>query len=132
LWSVIGEQIARAEAAEAESLRVAKEFVIGEGEAWRIVAEQRARAKAAEAKIAAIEALHVKITRYGNDYYSITQSDYEGDPSGYEDMEPFDLCAECYEVEKLICEECGGDCAIGHRSSWPCPTVAALQESEGE
>ena len=82
-----------------------------------------------DAAVAAIEVtrkLHHKITRYGNDYYSISAESYEDDPSSYDDLEPFDLCAECYEVERLICEECGGDAPIGHRSSWPCPTVAAL------
>ena len=82
-----------------------------------------------DAALAAVEVtrkLHHKITRYGNDYYSISAESYEDDPSSYDDLEPFDLCAECYEVERLICEECGGDAPIGHRSSWPCPTVAAL------
>lgn len=82
-----------------------------------------------DAALAAVEVarkLHHKITRYGNDYYSISAESYEDDPSSYDDLEPFDLCAECYEVERLICEECGGGAPIGHRSSWPCPTVAAL------
>ena len=93
------------------------------------------RAEKAEAErdaaLAAVEVtrkLHHKITRYGNDYYSISAESYEDDPSSYDDLEPFDLCAECYEVERLICEECGGDAPIGHRSSWPCPTIQALED----
>lgn len=84
------------------------------------------------ARIAKVEALHHKITRYGNDMYSISDESYLDDPSSYEDLEPFYLCAECYEVEKLICEECGGDAPIGHRSSWPCPTKRALTEGEND
>ena len=81
---------------------------------------------AALSTIAKVEALHHKITRYGNDMHSISAESYEDDPSSYEDLEPFDLCAECYEVEKMICEECGGDAPIGHRSNYPCPTARAL------
>lgn len=86
----------------------------------------RAERDAALAAVEVTRKLHHKITRYGNDYYSISAESYEDDPSSYDDLEPFDLCAECYEVERLICEECGGGAPIGHRSSWPCPTVAAL------
>lgn len=82
--------------------------------------------RAATEQVATVRNLHHKITRYGNDMYSIHAENYEDDPSSYEDLEPFELCAECYEVEKMICEECGGDAPIGHRSNWPCPTVAAL------
>ena len=91
-----------------------------------MLAEARAEREAAVAAVEVTRKLHHKITRYGNDYYSISAESYEDDPSSYDDLEPFDLCAECYEVERLICEECGGDAPIGHRSSWPCPTVAAL------
>jgi len=91
-----------------------------------IADEARAERDAALAAVEVTRKLHHKITRYGNDYYSISAESYEDDPSSYDDLEPFDLCAECYEVERLICEECGGDAPIGHRSSWPCPTVAAL------
>lgn len=81
---------------------------------------------AALSTIAKVEALHHKITRYGNDMYSISSESYEEEPTSYEDMEPFDICAECYAVEELICEECGGDAPVGHRSNWPCPTARAL------
>lgn len=82
-----------------------------------------------DAALAAVEVtrkLHHKITRYGNEDYSIEAEHFEEDPESYPDLRAFDLCAECYEVERLICEECGGDAPIGHRSNWPCPTVAAL------
>ena len=96
------------------------------------IADARTRLPQALNALQAVHNRHHKITRYGNDEYSISAEEYLESPEDYAGLEPFDLCAECLEVElELLVAQSEYPMSIGLRSAWPCPTVRAITDAIG-
>ena len=76
------------------------------------------------ARLEAVRELHRKVTRYGDDEYSIPADEYLETPDEHPGLEPFDVCAHCMDIETTV----QGDNVhwIGIESAWPCPTIQAI------
>lgn len=74
--------------------------------------------------ISRVRDLHQPEKRWGNEDYSLLEDEYVAWPEDYPGLAPFTVCAHCSTIER---EATGNDDGlIGFRSTWPCPTIKAL------
>jgi hypothetical protein len=92
------------------------------------IAASRTLLPQAVAAIEAVQALHERVTRWGNDDYSISQDAYDtGDYEDWTSLEAFDVCAECFRIEQTPDQHDGADCEHTILEGlWPCSTVRAI------
>jgi len=78
-------------------------------------------------------ALHERVTRWGNEDYSISQDRYDDERDDVEDgLTPFDVCAECFRIEQTSDQHDGAECEHAVLDGlWPCPTAAAITAALG-
>ena len=106
------------------------------GHAHKACHEQR---DAAWAAIERVRALHTCEARWGNEDYSIDADEYaarkaendEGWGWGWDldTLARFDVCAECYRIERSIEQRDDGVAVL--EGLWPCPTIQALDGGDG-
>ena len=88
---------------------------------------------AAEA-IERVRELHTCEARWGNEDYSIDADEYaarkaENDEGwDLDTLARFDVCAECYRIERSIEQRDDGVSVL--EGLWPCPTIQALDGGE--
>lgn len=80
------------------------------------------------AAIDRVRALHVKVTRWGDDEgeYSLDQEDYDDSPEDHEHLNAFDVCAECFRIEQSPEQHGDGMPHAIFEGLWPCATRRTL------
>ena len=83
-----------------------------------------------------VRALHTCEARWGNEDYSIDADEYaarkaENDEGwDLDTLARFDVCAECYRIERSIEQRDDGVAVL--EGLWPCPTIQALDGVMGD
>ena len=91
---------------------------------------------ALERAIERVRALHTCEARWGNEDYSIDADEYaarkaENDEGwDLDTLARFDVCAECYRIERSIEQRDDGVAVL--KGLWPCPTIQALDGVMGD
>ena len=92
----------------------------------------------ASGQIERVRALHTCEARWGNEDYSIDADEYAARKAENDEVDAcwdldtlarFDVCAECYRIERSIEQRDDGVAVL--EGLWPCPTIQALDGGEG-